>query len=96
MTDESIVQHIADALIEHYGATAAVEIAETLASVTSGSGTQFWRTNKPLDARQPSPPAPELVEGCGGHNPADRSALGPGGFDRRAIERVVGASAASG
>jgi hypothetical protein len=42
MTDESIVQHIADALIEHYGATAAVEIAETLASVTSGSGTEFW------------------------------------------------------
>lgn len=42
MTDESIVQHIADALVEHYGPTAAVEIAETLASVTSGSGTEFW------------------------------------------------------
>jgi hypothetical protein len=42
MTDDSIVQHIADALTQHYGATAAIEIAETLASVTSGSGTQFW------------------------------------------------------
>jgi hypothetical protein len=42
MTDDSIVQHIADALAEHYGPTAAVEIAETLASVTSGSGTEFW------------------------------------------------------
>lgn len=42
MTDDSIVQHIADALVEHYGSTQAVEIAEMLASVTSGSGTEFW------------------------------------------------------
>ena len=42
MTDDSTVQHIADALVEHYGPTQAVEIAGTLASATSGSGTEFW------------------------------------------------------
>ena len=41
MTDASIVQHLADALTGRDGATAAVEIAETPASVTSGSGIQF-------------------------------------------------------
>jgi len=42
MTDDAIVQHIADSLIEQHGGTAAIEIAETLASVTSGSGVEFW------------------------------------------------------
>jgi hypothetical protein len=42
MADDAIVQQIADALMELHGATEAVEVAETLASVTSGSGVDFW------------------------------------------------------
>jgi hypothetical protein len=42
MADDALVQQIAKALIEQHGATGAVEIAETLASTTSGSGVEFW------------------------------------------------------
>ena len=42
MADDSLVGQIADSLIEQHGATGALDIAETLASSTSGSGVEFW------------------------------------------------------
>jgi hypothetical protein len=43
MADDALVQQIADSLIAQHGATGAIEIAETLASTTSGSGVEFWQ-----------------------------------------------------
>jgi hypothetical protein len=43
MPNDDVARQIADALIEQHGTTAAIAIAEMLASMTGGNGVEFWQ-----------------------------------------------------